>query len=135
MREIIVVFRVAGRSDFNRVRGEMKDILIISPDPETSRMLELAFELEGWRVDQATTVKGAKAMSAMVVLLDMVEGVDEFRKALTAKSFKGAKVVALAPRGMGEGVVELKVPRTDLVVRRPYELTHLVKASGELISK
>jgi len=108
----------------------MKTILIISPDPETGRSLELAFELADWEVRQATVVKGSKAEGADVVILDMVEGVDDFK--LSARSFKGARVVAIAPRGMDEGAVVEKVPRANAVIRRPYELIHLVKAIAKL---
>ena len=113
----------------------MKNILIVSPDPETGRTLELAFELAGWDARQVTTIKGSKSGTTDVVILDMIEGVDEFKKAVTAKSFKGAKVMALAPRGVSEGNVEERIPRADMVFRRPYELTHLVKAADELISE
>ena len=113
----------------------MKTILIISPDPETGRSLELAFELADWEVRQATTMKGSKADGADIVLLDMIEGVGEFKKAVSARSFKGAKVVALAPHGMNEGAVTEKVPRANMVIRRPYELTHLVDMAENLVRK
>jgi hypothetical protein len=113
----------------------MRTILIISPDPETGRSLELAFELAGWEVRQATTIKGSKADGADVVILDMIEGLGEFKKAVTVRSFKKAKVMALAPRGMGEEAVTEKVPRANFVVRRPYELTHLVRTAEELFGE
>lgn len=113
----------------------MKTILIISPDPETGRSLELAFELADWEVRQATTMKGSKADGADVVLLDMIEGIGEFKKGVSARSFKGAKVVALAPRGMDEVSVTEKVPRANLVIRRPFELTHLVSMTEDLAGK
>ncbi len=113
----------------------MRKVLIISPDPETGRMLTLAFELAGWEVEQATGVRDAKANGAKLVVLDMVEGAGGFRKALTASSFKGAKVVALAPRGEKEEDVRERLARANLVVRRPFELVGLVRMADGLVSK
>jgi len=112
----------------------VKRILIITPDPEAGRTLELAFDLAGWGVSHVGTVRGTHPSGAGVVLLDMVDGTDEFRK-VGKQSFKGAKVVAIAPRGEGEDSIMKSVPRTDAVVRRPYELTHLVRTVEGLVSK
>ena len=126
-------FATAGQIVYRRL--SMKRILIITPDPEAARTLELAFELDGWEVAHSATVKGAHAGKTNLVLLDMVEGAHAFEKEIDKATFKGMRIMAIAPRGKREKAVKEGLPMTDLVLKRPYELTHLVKTAGELIGE
>ncbi len=111
----------------------MKRILIVSPDPEEGRILELAFELKGWEVEHAVGFKSSHGEPAEAVLVDMIEGSEVCKKRLTRAAFKGSKVAAIAPRGEDAGVLEKKMPRIDLMIRRPYNLTHLVRLVDGLV--
>ena len=111
----------------------MKTILIVSPDPETSRMLTLAFELDGWKVRTAATIDSAsKSVSADLILFDMAEGSNAFKKDDFTKVPSKARVMVIPPRGMDEEDVKQVAPNADLVMPKPFELMHLVRTAGEM---
>jgi DNA-binding response OmpR family regulator len=113
----------------------MKTILIISPDPESRRTLELAFELKGWKVEVATTANSTtKAAGTNLVLLDMVEGLADFKKDKATKLPHKTKVLALLPLGADEQGARKIIPKSFAVIRRPYELLHLIQTAGEIVS-
>ncbi len=113
----------------------MKTILIISPDPQTNRMLTLAFELDGWRVFAVTTAESASPSHRPdIILYDAVESIANFKKINFSKLQSKAKIMVIPPRGMNEEDIQQKLPNVDFVTHRPFELKHLVRAAGEILS-
>ena len=113
----------------------MKTILIISPDPQTNRMLALAFELEGWEVFAATNADSASPPHKPdIILYDAAEGAGSFKKEHFLRLQSKAKVMVISPRGMDDEDIKNKLPFVDFVSRRPFELMHLVHAAGEILS-
>ena len=94
----------------------MKTILIISPDPQTNRMLSLAFELDGWEVSATTSADSLSGSHKPdIILYDAVEGAGDFKKDNFAKLQSKAKVMIIPPRGMDEEDIKKKLPNVDFV--------------------
>jgi hypothetical protein len=114
----------------------MPTILIASPDPETTQLATLAFELDGWDVEVEYRPVLVKAGTpAEVVLLDIPElertaEATEMRKA----SGQGAKSIVILPRGMGSEKVRRSFGEADRFVRRPFEIMSIVRLARELAS-
>ncbi|MFA4875412.1 MAG: hypothetical protein WC690_08750 [bacterium] len=115
----------------------MRSILIVSPEPESARMLSLAFELDGWTAHEATSVEDARGIKdANTVIIDAIEGASELKKTEQWKSLAHAcgtvgRPIVILPRGMEEAEARRKIGDACLLVRRPYELIHLVKLADD----
>ena len=142
----------------------MASILLIGPDPETTEMLKLRFEVDGFEVaaalgkaDAMTFIKKVKPAAA---LIDMISyDVDEIKETTEViKALGGNKIcsVLLVPRGSSSpdivctappyrrsaaksretrgGSFVQKMPQADMVVRKPYDLNVLVEEVYRLIN-
>lgn len=121
---------------------EMSKILIISPDPEGRRTLELKLELSGHSVETAIDVREgltfAKRMPCQMIVLDMIDtgplDMGEVRMlAEYSKTKRGIKVTILLPRGQRDLKIRKLDWKPDLVVRKPYELGHLIRLVDEMV--
>jgi DNA-binding response OmpR family regulator len=112
----------------------MKSILIISPDPQTNKMLSLAFELDGWEVSAATSADITSTTKSDIILYDAVEGIRGMKKDDFSKLQTKAKIMIIPPRGMDEEDIKKKLPNVDFVSRRPFELMHLIRTATEIVS-
>ena len=115
----------------------MASILIIGPDPETREILKLRFEVDGVSVltalgsgDALPQIKSKKPDAVIVDLVDYDSGEMKEVSAIV-KATKNTKtgLALLWPRGGVESP-----PKTDLIVRKPYDLNVLAKQMGKLIS-
>ncbi len=135
----------------------MATILIIGPDPETREILRLRFEVDGFEVaaalgkDDALSLLGRKKPDAIIV--DMI-GYDEEEKAeissITKKTGRlDIPSVLLLPRGndsisrpavkvcelcAAEEPPVIKPPAAHLHIKKPYDLTNLVREVKNLIN-
>lgn len=112
----------------------MPNVLIISPDPETRRALELALELKG------VSVTRGNAVSADAVVIDLV-GEDHLKwKNLLAVSKKnaalrGAKTVVVLPHGSFTPKILQTLDYADLIVKRPFELFDVIEKISSIVGK
>lgn len=112
----------------------MHHILISSPDPESLRMLELAFELSGWRVETALRLDRlppSDQTTPRIVLLDLVT-MEDFRPSLITQRHAREKTIVIAPHGIGEAEARKRFAGAHLVLLRPYELIGLTRDAQEL---
>jgi len=127
---------------FPVIMRKMRRILIISPDPETARMLDLRFDLDGYTVETTLDMKEARNVARRnpyhVFLLDMIETdrsqmkeVQELAK--YARANRGIQTIVLLPRGQRD--LKLKKPgwKPDLIIKKPYELGQLVASLSCLV--
>lgn len=117
----------------------MPDILIITPEPETRKILELAFGLAGANVKSEVSTnflsKGKARADAVIVDLigeDPSRWQDYFSALKKAASLKGTKTVALLPRNHLNTKVSKNLDGIDLIVKRPFELFDVVEKITEL---
>lgn len=117
----------------------MPDILIISPDPETRRMLEIAFELADASVKSQVNKnflnKGAARADAVVI--DLIgEGhsrwPDYFSALKKAPALSNAKTAAILPRSPDNSKASKYLDGADLIIKRPFELFDVVDKVTEL---
>lgn len=118
----------------------MPKVLIISPDPESRRILQLAIELGGMETETAVDAFGAPAADCVAVLADMVDDSesqwDAARRALALKSAgKSPPVALILPRGRTPARLPRGIEKAGLLVKRPYELLVLVGMMKELTDK
>lgn len=113
----------------------MHKALIVSPDPQTARMLTLALELEGWETSQSTEPSASMTRGMDAIILDLVEGEHEVKaaaKGLETAVKAGAKAVVILPRGYDREKAAKQLSRANLIITRPFHLTTLVKQAIEL---
>jgi len=122
----------------------MYQILIVSPDPETSRILELKFELEGYRVHTFMGVKDMKCSEFhgfdCICIFDMVDTSREQMQELKlifdhVLSKRCLKTAILLPRGLPDLNVRGIISHPDIVLKKPYELSSLVRLINELTGR
>lgn len=120
---------------------EMSKILIISPDPETRRTIELKLELSDYTVETAIDVRDALTIAYRnffpIILVDMIEmgpiEMGEIRGlAEYVKQKRGIKTLVLLPRGQRDLKIRKLDWKPNLVVRKPYELGHLIRLVDEM---
>ena len=124
-------------SDFNKFQG-MQKALIVSPDPQTARMLALALELEGLDADHEATLPESFPAGIDALLLDIVEGeheVKEGAKGLSEIEGKRPKTVVILPQGYDRARASKHFSKADLIVTRPFHLTSLIKQTIDLITE
>lgn len=112
----------------------MPDILIISPDPETRRMLEIAFELADASVKSQVNKNflNKGAARADVVVIDLIgDGYprwpDYFSALKKAPALSNAKTAAILPRSPNNSKASKYLGGADLIIKRPFELFDMVK--------
>lgn len=113
----------------------MAAILIISPDPEVRRTLQLAFELEGLPTFTAIDPAEAKTMAPTAdgAILDMIDGsAGQWEGARATLKFRVAPTAILLPRGWDGKKLPKGVEAADLFVRKPYELLSVIRRVKEL---
>ncbi len=113
----------------------MQKALIVSPDPQTARMLTLALELEGWETRQSAEPSASMAHGVDAIILDLIEGEHEVKaaaKGMDAAVKAGAKTVVILPRGYDREKAARQLSRAALIIARPFHLTNLVKQATEL---
>jgi len=113
----------------------MPRMLVVSPDPQTARMLSLAFELEGWETDSSADMPEGGSGALDVIVYDFVEGgrlLKETASKLADMGGKGTKRIALLPRGLRRDKAAKHLGFADLIVARPFKLTRLVQQIREL---
>lgn len=112
----------------------MPNVLIISPDPETRRAIELALELKG------VSVTGGNAVSADAVVIDLV-GEDHSKwgnlLAVSKKNaaLRGAKTAVILPHGSFTPKVLQTLDRADLIIKRPFELLDMIEKISSMAGK
>lgn len=119
----------------------MKSILIVSPDPETASILRLRLELEGYKVvsaiDKEETLEQAGKDSPCLAVIDMInsdeEETRETSQIISALHKKKIKTAVLLPR-MKENSRVFSLPKSDIVVRKPYNIETLAKQLRNLLS-
>ncbi|HPQ80142.1 MAG TPA: hypothetical protein PLZ86_00240 [bacterium] len=110
----------------------MHRILIISPDPESRRAIQLALELGGMETETAVDPSETTGIDFSAVLNDMVEDSDEqweaARRAMKIGS-KGSRppVALILPHGRDPSRLPKGTEKAGLVVKKPYELLRLVE--------
>lgn len=113
----------------------MHKITIISPDPDTRRILELAFDLKGFSPKTVVDIPRSGTDDDLI-LLDLVrdggKSVHVTPKAMAGQKGKAGKLVVLLPRGSGAKEPEKWKDRADLIVKKPYELLSLIDSVEEL---
>ena len=114
----------------------MHRILIVSPDPETSRMLALAFDLAGWEVQETTDVARSTSFTRnrALTLMDMAAFSHEPRARSVRTSVVGPLMI-LAPHGMTPEVAAKRFAKADLVITRPFELLSLLHRAERLLQQ
>lgn len=127
--------------DIDHMVAGTRKILIISPDPESRRMLELAFELDGFETRSAVDDRGPlTAGGADAILIDMVEdSKDEWsavrlallRSKRTSRR-RTPKTAIVLPRGYGGSKPPKGVLIPDAIFRKPYELLNMIRQVGQL---
>lgn len=108
----------------------MPSVLIISPDPEARRMLQLAFELEGLLSHTAIDAGEAKALAPQAdgIILDMVDGsAPQWEEARRVIKLGVTPTTFLLPRGWDERKAPKATAPADLLVRKPYELLGIIR--------
>lgn len=108
----------------------MASILVISPDPEARRMLQLAFELDGATVLTAIDAGDARAARPQVegVVLDLIDGgAEQWNPAREVLRQFRAPTAILLPRGWGGRRPPRAISGADLIVPKPYELLDVVR--------
>jgi hypothetical protein len=116
----------------------MPRMLVVSPDPQTARMLSLAFELEGWETDSSVEMPKGVAGRIDAIVYDFVEGDRRMKAAaseLEGAGGKGAKRIAILPRGLRREKAQRHLGGADLIVSRPFDLASLVRSVAELAGK
>lgn len=108
----------------------MHKIMIVSPDPDTRRMLELAFDLNGFAASTAMDIPKS-GIDVDLLLLDLIKEEKKTKPTLsrisdTRNRVKGSKLVLLLPRGRGAEEPAKWQENADMVVKKPYELLGLV---------
>lgn len=112
----------------------MNKVLIISPDPETTKILSLRLEIEGLKVYTALGLEDAKSYvqtgEPKVAVIDMVnfdeEEVKEISKIIKSLNQKKMCSFLLLPR-VSRNTNIPRLPHTSLVIRKPYDLNVLVE--------
>lgn len=133
----------------------MASILLIGPDPETREILKLRLEVEGFGVltalgqeDAALLIERKRPAAVIVDMIDYDE--DEQKEVLEIIKKTGQMKVSsvlLLPRGnlaITAPAAKLcdfcrpsathTAPKTDLVIKKPYDLNALVAQIKKLIS-
>lgn len=113
----------------------MQKALIVSPDPQTARMLTLALELEGWETKQSAEISAPMTRGVDAIILDLIEGEHEIKaaaKGMDAAVKAGAKAVVILPRGYDREKAAKQLSRAALIIARPFHLTSLVEHLLEL---
>ncbi len=115
----------------------MRSVLIVSPEPESARVLSLAFELDGWTAREISSFDHPEQLKgANVVIFDAIEGGSELRNAdqwnmIVRECGKNCALIIILPRGAMEADTRRRIGDGPILVRRPFELLQLVKSAGE----
>jgi CheY-like chemotaxis protein len=132
----------------------MATILLIGPDPETREVLKLLLEVEGHEVMTALGAEDAipilKRKKPSVSVMDMIgydpseeDDVSQMTKAASKESVLSVVLLPRANKGPAgplniceacEPVSSKKLPKADLLIRKPYELTALIGQINALIN-
>lgn len=112
----------------------MPRMVIISPEPESARMLALAFDLHGFEVGLAANLQELRRLprheEVELTLLDLIDAADARQPGLKRGQIPG-RLIVIAPHGMTEEEARRRYVFADLVVRRPYELLSLVNLAEQ----
>lgn len=119
----------------------MNKILIISPDPETTKILRLRLEIEGIDVGTALGQKDAgesiKSQDTLLTIIDMVnfdeEEIKEVKEIIKSLNQKKMCSILLLPRAAQNTNIP-KLPPVNLVMRKPYDLNVLVQEIQRMIN-
>lgn len=127
---------LANLAKFDNNTSSMPTALIISPDPETRRLIALGLELRGHETTQAVDVEEMAHSDRPVdcVLLDMVDASswNEARALSRAAREAGDPfTVLLLPRGFQEGHPRGPAAPFHCIVRKPFELMQLIRRIAE----
>jgi len=115
----------------------MNKIIIISSDPDTSRMLQLALDIKDYNVSlaQNTSELDINAANCKIVILDMDKGYDQSLNDWKAISTSNKRAIIILPRGKNSKRLNPKIRKGDLVVNRPFELGFLIDMIERAVKK
>lgn len=116
----------------------MASLLLIGPDPQTREILKLRFEVEDINVSTAlgkndflSLMKGVLPDAVIIDLFDYdAEEIKEIAAITKELIKKKLRSVLLLPRGQ----LTKKLPKIDLIIRKPYDLNVLVVKVCRLIN-
>lgn len=119
----------------------MKSILIVSPDPEAANILRLRLELDGYEVksaiDKEETLAQTGKDAPCLAVIDMINSDDEeaaeISQIISALQKKKIKTAVLLPR-MTENSRLFTLPKSDIVVRKPYNVNALARQLIDLLN-
>ncbi len=114
----------------------MPSALIVSPDPQTTRLFELGLELRGWTVETAAQLPStAVRQEADILLVDLAD-IDheqwESCPTVRQRAEDPRTTVLILPRGLSPDHVPRECQLATMFVHRPFDFWNVVDQIDQL---